>query len=534
MFRFVFISAAFVGLSIITLTGCQAFEDPDFNAGMYQLHQRGNWQAAVQYFQRSVERHPKRWKGHLALLEALSRGDNKAALEAQLKATLSRFPDSARSVALQQTASTLLGEAEYEKLAYSYHQKTLGDQLARKGDKPQLLARGIEAACRTQDTVAAMDYTARYLKAAKGAPLPDTLRQDLAFFLGAIAVDWAMLNLRASQNPNDPAILKQQVETGVIAGFYKEAGEKLKQLANKSPETLNDVQWSARFGALLGAKSFAVREMAAGWDGCWTPDGNSLVYVKDLGKPGDPDQYFYRKPVDGTTSDGAPLLKAGQQNLRSLAWPRFSPDGQWLYFFGSVTKDWEPGKRGMFYLYRARAVWDAEVQRLTDADILPVAPYIERDGSVLIVRRDLGSVRASVEVMRLNPRTRSLNSVVRIGEPVNAAVFTPNGDTLIFATERGLMRRALSGGAVMVDFQWPGLSWMFIAPDGRWLAVNTKMQTLLLIDRTNGEFNYLGHTAAAFVDFNKSKLLVAQKANHRRMLLEIDCAKPLNIVQQIK
>ncbi len=532
--KFNFNKIILISYIIFLVVSCNAFEDPDYNAGIYQLRERGNWQSAVQYLQRSVERHPNRWKGHLALIEALSQGDSREALEAQLKATLSRFPDSAKSVTLQQTTSTLLSEIEFEKIAYSYKQKSLGDKLAKKGDKPALLAQGIEVACRAKDTIAAIDYTTRYLRATKSATLPDTLRQDLSLFLGAVSVEWAILKILAEQNPNDVEVSKKMVEVGVKAGFYKESGRILNELIGRKPDILNDIKWVGRFGWLLGVKTYSERELVVGWDGCYTPDGNTLIYVKDLGKPDDPDLYFYRKSLDGIISDGTPLMKAAQQNLRAIAWPRISPDGNWLYFFGSTTKDWEPGKVGMYYLYRVRAVWGAEAQRLTDADLLLVAPYIEKDGNLLIVKRDIGSVRASVEVMRLNPNTKRQTPVVRIGEPVNAAVFSPDGDTLIFVTERGLMRRALSGGSIVVDYQLPGLSWMFTSKDGNWLAINTKMQTLVLINRTNGELTYLGEVATSFIDFRKSNLLLTRRIDNRRFVCEVGFENPVDIKKRLR
>src|SRR3972149_3340468 len=106
-----------------------------------------------------------------------------------------------------------------------------------------------------------------------------------------------------------------------------------------------------------------------------SPDGSSVIYVKEMGKPGVPDPYLYRASSSGGGQTA--ILKGTQQFLQSLALPRYSPDGRWIYFYGSPDRGWSPGASGRFSLYRVRPSYGARPEKLTDADLLPVIPHFE-------------------------------------------------------------------------------------------------------------------------------------------------------------
>jgi len=249
-----------------------------------------------------------------------------------------------------------------------------------------------------------------------------------------------------------------------------------------------------------------------------------------MGSPSEPDQYIYRASAGG--GGEVPLMKAAQQFLASLAWPTYSPDGGWVYFFGAPRKGWKPGDVGRFHLFRVRPRYGARPQKLTDADLVATPLYFVSDGTLLLVRRDVGSIRKSGEVVRLAPKTRRLEGVSRIGEPVSGAVFTPAGDSLIFTTDRGVFRRSVQGGNITVDLQWTGLRYPHISPDGRWLLLSNDLGQTLLIDRLDGRPTYLGTTATPFVAFNpKGKLLVTRSIRGRRTVWQLDLSRKVSSVE---
>ncbi|MBM3329739.1 MAG: hypothetical protein FJY67_09770 [Calditrichaeota bacterium] len=503
--------------------GCKTFfEDADYKAGEYWL-ERGNALQAVRFFKKSVESNPKRWKNHVALLEAIAASESAAEMEAQVKMTLTTFPDSANTASIANPASTLLGDEKYERIAFSYQQQAIGNLLAKQGDKPDLLSRAIIAGCRARDSVAVRNYTRRWLKATTGQALADSVRLEVAFFLGAAWLDWVMLEQRVAATPDDPVLLRERIERGLTAGAFDETGANLKLAASRRSDLLQDADWVRRIALLLGREPFASRTITSGWDGHVAPTGR-LYFLKNYGSA-ESDPYIYA--LDGGTP--APIMKAHQQNLRAIAWPVVNDDGNWIYFYGSGERDWEPGSGGIFSLYRVRPRWGEDAIRLTtDADLIPVRPHLERDGSLLLLRRDRGSVRASVEVIRLEPASRKLTTVLRIGEPVQAAVFTPNGDTLLFVTSQGVLRRALTGGAVTADLNWSGIKHLILSPDGRWLLLHSGEDHLLLVDRRDPRPIYFGRTPSRYASFHGSKLLITRSEGTTRIVVEYDLSRPID------
>jgi hypothetical protein len=419
----------------------------------------------------------------------------------------------------------MLGEERYNSVTASIELLHLGRALANKGDQPELLAKGIMASCRARDSVAVVNYYQRLLSKTDFGAVPDSLVQEMDFFIGPAWVEWVQIDWKVSQKPDDGEARRKQLDVGVMMGDSAAIRGKLIEMARRLPDTAKDPDIVARFGLAAGVDPFASRQLTAGWDGCYSPDGRNLVYIRDIGRRGEPDQYLYRS--DPTGGGETPIMKATQQFMMSLAQPRYSPDGEWIYFYGSPDREWTPGKVGKFNLYRVKPVYGARPQKLTDADLLPVIPHFNPDGSVLTVKRDVGSTRASVEIVRLTPDRQKQETLSRIGEPVTGATFTPAGDSLIFTTDRGIFRRAVGGCALVVDIPWRGLTHLLLSPDGRHLLVNTASGQSVDIRRTDGKPVFLGRTAVPLGSFDsRGGLLVTRFAGGKRTVWRLNLAEP--------
>jgi hypothetical protein len=470
------ISQAFWGCSV---------EDADYKSGMYWLNERGNWQAAVTAFKRSLVVHPDRWKTHLALIEAMSQGDDADALERSLIETLSKFPDSSRSVSLSNAAITLMGEDRYTLLAGRLELTALMEKINRKGDKPELLSRAIIAACRARNQAEANALLVRLLNATNGE-LSDSVRHELNFFIGAAQLSKVELSTKLALRGTDPAIHLELANTALLSWDMTATKNELTWLAKNSPGSLEDPSIAQRFAALYGIQPYTTQRLTAGWDGSRSGSG-STVFIRERGTKADPDPYFY-------LSGDVAVLKAQQQNLRALSSPKFSRDGQWIYFYASKERNWSIGEIGKFNLYRMKPVYGSVPVKLTDDDLLPIEPYLLPGGSALFVRRDRGSVRQSVEVMKVDPEGRNTTSVVRIGEPVQWGAFTPGGDTLVFITHRGVFKRALTGGAATLELAVQGLKMPSISADGRLMLAHGANNDQVLFERGTDRYVYLGKT----------------------------------------
>jgi len=504
------------GFSILA-AGC-SLEDDEYRVGRHYLDEQDNWKLASDFFRKSLRNHPDRWKTHAALIEALGRGDDPTALEAQLYETLGQFPDSARSAALTNSATQLIGENRYNQISGSLQLAGIQKLIAEKGDKPALLSRGIIAACRAADATVALGLLDRFFRLKDKPPLPDSVKYELDYFLGPAQIERAMLSIRLEQNPNDPTALASLARASLLSFDLDATRAALKKLASANSELLASTENARMYAALYNLSPFSSQIRTNGWDGCATADGG-MVSIRDLGKRDDPDPYFYRGE--------APIMKAGQQDLRAIAMPRFSPDGSWIYFYGSTEKYWRPGSAGRFQLYRIKPSYGSSPQKLTDEELIPTDFHIESGGSILVVRRDIGSVRRSGEVIRIDPAKKSVSSVVRIGEMIKSACFTPKGDSLLFISDRGLLKRALTGGQVVADLTWQGIAYPSLSPDGRWLLVHSLAGDQLLLDRLNGGISYLGScevTGGQFI--GSSRLLVTRKLEGMLRVVEFDLNNP--------
>ncbi|MFN3821723.1 MAG: TolB family protein, partial [bacterium] len=284
--------------------------------------------------------------------------------------------------------------------------------------------------------------------------------------------------------------------------------------------------------AFVGISPFHRVSITEGWDGVYSTDGKNIIFIRQRGSSDDPDPYFYIK--DRSTGIENPLMKAYQQGLWIIAKPFFSSDSKTLYFFGSTEKGAQLGIKGMFYLYEVEPRWGAEGRRISDPDILPILPFPTAKGTLLAVRRDLGSVRASVEVVEIDPKKRSKTTVIRIGEPVITGCFTPQGDSLMFITERGLMKRALTGGGVVVDLEWKRLNLCYLSPDGRWLLLGRQPQDLYLIDRINQKVFFLGEWTTSQFSIWRKTLLITFKEGGKLRLWEYDLSRPMEDLALLK
>jgi len=496
--------------------------DKDYESGTYWLDKKKNPQQAARSFRRSLDKYPKKWKSHKMVIQALAMSENNIELQKQLMETVSLFPDSIRSEDIHVPASKLLGEDKYNRITAPIAQQHYGHLLSKKGDRTELLEKIIKVSCQMGDTIAAMDYFKRLMDAVEDGKVSNTAVQDLSFLIGSAGVEWVRLEWEVSRNPDNMDARMAQLDAGLIVGDSVSTRKGLSELISRDPDASSDIKLVRKFGNLVGSDPYNMKKLVQGWDGSLSPDGQNIVFLKELGSSKDSDPYIYKAAASGRNQ--TPIMKGRQQRLMSLAMPLYSPDGRWIYFYGSSNKNWSPQQNvGRFHLYRIRPRYGSVPEKLTDTDLLTVTPHFNRDGSILLVRRDVGSMRASVEIVRLDPDNRNMAEIRRIGEPVSGATFTPSGDSLIFTTDRGIFRRSFDGGAISVDFAWRGLFFPLISPDGkRLLIVNIRNQTLL-IDRPTGELMFIGATAAPFGMFGRSgELLITRNFDGKRWVVKLN------------
>lgn len=497
---------ALLFLSIV-ISGCG---DEDYKSGKYWLNKEKNWQMAAKAFRRSLDKNPKSWKVHLALIEALGNGDDDLAMETQLRNMLSHFPDSARSRTLAEPAIKVLTHERYNRIAASIEQYHLANQLAtQKGDKPTLLSRGIMAASRSKDSSAVIDYYDRLLTSLDGSSIPDSVRQEMHFFIGPARMSWLRQDWNIRHKNDNIESRLSQLDAGMFLGDAVLLTQKVKELVSTHPDAAKSSDIARRFGLLVDADPFNTREIVQGSDASYAPSGKQIVYVKDMAISGSADPYIYRCSASGT--DNTPLLKAVQYQLASIAMPVYSPDQKWLYFFGSSERNWNPDVEGRFYLYRVKPSFGSRPQKLTDARLIATAPYFEDSNSLLLIRRESGSLSSSVEVVRFNPDTKAMNSVGRISEPVIGATLSPDGDSLLFSTDRGIFKRAVKGGEISVDLNWQDIVSPRVSPNGEWLILLGKSSQLIAVNRESGKLYWLGKVhGRSFTFLSDSRLLVTR------------------------
>lgn len=509
-------------LILTILSGCGG-DDADYKSGMYWLKERDNWQSAVQAFERSLAKDPANWKTNLAMVEALSRGDDPVRLEKQVVEVFTRFPDSTRSSALISAAGALLGEDLLTRRGGIIELSNIEKLLAAKGDKPDLLGRAVIASCRAQDGAAVSSYLGRFLDVTKG-DIPDSVRQELHFFIGPAQLELIQQSARLEANPDDAKALLAFTRASILNMDINSARATLKKAVAKNPGILADESVARSFSALWGVEPFEYRNLENGWDGSRSRDG-SLVFIRDLGTPEDRDRYIFRNSGNGDIH----TMKGAQQGLRELALPRFSPDGNWIYFYSSTDKNWRPGNPGRFNLYRVKPSYGSAPIKLTDDDLIFSEPYLNTDGSILLVRKDVGSVRQSAEVFKVYPDQRRSESVIRIAEPVQWAVFTPKADSLLFITSRGLFKRSLSGGAITVEMAGQKLAYPTLSPDGKWLLVQGPQNDQILFDRKDGSMIFLGKTSGQMGWFGENgSLIITRGTDNSTKLIEYDLNHPEN------
>ena len=506
-------------LILLLVIGCS---DANYDAGVYWMKKENNPIMAARSFQRSLEKHPGRWKTHRATIEALSLAEDEPGLIKQLNSTLLRWPDSCRAESVYQPGIALLGEKRYNRISAPIRQHHLGRKLAKKGNKPEILCDIIMASCRMNDTTSSMDYFKKLLNVVDNINVPDSVIQELGFLIGPAGIDWIRLEWKVNRNPEDIEARLAQIDAGLVVGDSAATRSKLTELVKRIPDSAVDSDVAKRLGRLVGADPLTSKQLIKGWDGSYSPDGKYIIYLKDLGRKGESDPYIYRASAKGGAE--IPLMKGLQQFLPSIAWPCYSPDGRWIYFYGSPNKNWSPTHNiGRFHLYRVKPAYGAKPRKLTNADLLLVYPYFTRNNKVLLIRRDIGSTRASVEIVRLNPEKRILEVVSRIGEPVSGATFMADGDSLIFTTNRGIFRRSVRGGRMTVDLTWCGLNFPVLSPDNSRLLVYNRRGQALIIDRNSRKLMFIGSTAVPSGAFGRhGELLITENIKGQNRLVKLD------------
>ncbi len=511
-------------MASMLLSACMG-DDADYKSGMYWLNERDNWQSAAQAFQRSLKNNPNRWKTNLALIDALSRGDDPVRLESQILEVFNKFPDSTRSAAIVSAGSNLLGEDRLIRLGGAIELQNLEKLMASKGDKPEVLSRAVISACRAQDQQAVSAYLGRLLDVLKGE-IPDSVRTELNYFIGPSQLDRIQLSSRLEANPNDPGALLAMAKASLLSWDMPSAKKAIEKLAQGNSDVLKNEETARSYSSLWDVPPYQNKIVTQGWDGSRSNEGNTLLFLRDLGSVGDVDKYIFRS-VGGAD---LPIMKAAQQNMRDIALPRLSHDGAWIYFYSSNDKNWSPGKSGRFNLYRIKSNYGAAPVKLTDDDLVYCEPHIERSGAVLLVRRDVGSVRQSAEVFRIDADRKKTESVIRIAEPVQWAAFTPNADSLLFITSRGIYKRSLNGGTTVLEMVGQGFSYPFVSPDGKWLMVQGPNGEQMLFNRESGAMSYLGiaFTPMGWIG-RDGKLLTTRKEAGKPRLIEFDLTRPLAV-----
>ncbi|NQU06196.1 MAG: PD40 domain-containing protein [Calditrichaeota bacterium] len=500
----------------LLLNGCG---DENYNTGLYWLNKEKNPTMAVRYFQRSLKENPDKWKTHQALLSALSELDDVNGFERQLIETFNRFPKKTKDESIYRSSLKAIGEMRYNRIRGPIEQLKLGRELGKKGDKPDILARITMSSCRMQDTLAAVEYFKRLLIASGETEVLDTVIQELGYIIGPSGVKWLQYEAKIDKNPKDVDARLAQINAGLIVGDSSEIRDRLSKLLQNVPDVLDNHDLLKQFGLIAGVDPFRSKRLVKGWDGSFSPDGKSIVYIKDRGRVSEPDQYLYTANANG--GNETPIMKGAQQRLNSLAWPCYSPDGRWIYFFGSRDAGWSPGnKASRFFLYRIKPRYGSSPQKLTDEDLIPAMPRFNKDGSVYVVKHDAGSHRSSVAIIKIIPDKKETVHVSRIGEPVNGATFSANGDSLIFITDRGIFRRSVDGGKITVDLALRGLSAPFLAPDGKYILVSNRKGHALLIDRNTSKISFLGSTATSFGSFSSNgRLLLTMMKDQNRYIV---------------
>ncbi|MFC2149881.1 hypothetical protein ACFLQV_00100 [Calditrichota bacterium] len=516
------IKVLLIALFALCIFGCT---DADYENGMYWLN-RENGEMAAKAFQRALKNKPKKWKNHVASLEAIKLWENRDAMILQLRETFFLFPDSTKSDPVYRAGTTVLGDAEYKKISAPYAHQKLSKLLSKEGDKPEILSELIITAAYMQDTVAAIDYYKRLLDVVGADDVPKDVQQELNFFVGPARLDWLKYDWIISNNPQDTDIRLARLASIALSGDSTAIVEALKEIIEVKPDMAADPTLIRLYGMACGTIPYSNREITSGSDACYSPDGRKIAFIRERGKQGYPDPYIYVANVDG--SDATPVMKGVQHYVEAIAWLRYSPDGKWIYFYGSRDKDWQPGDAAKFSFYRIKPSFNSKAEKLTSEELLVTVPYFESNGNVRLVRSDLGSDRASVEIVSLNPNTGKQVVLSRLGEPVMSAIFSNNGDTLIFTTNRGMFSRHVSGGNINVDIAWKVFQYPVLSPNGRFIAAKTSNGASIRYDRTNGEVVYLGRVASDIVAFGKGEnVLVTRSKNGVPVVFEIDLAKIL-------
>jgi len=487
---------------------------------------------AARSFKRSLEANPKNWKAHSKLLEALVLGEKPSLFEKHFRNMILEYPDSARSNAIIEPGMKLIGEDKYNKIAGPFELKHLGNQLARKPKNMTLLARCIMAGCRAKDKVAVEDYYKRAMSLVGYEGIDDSLLIELRFFIGKPRMDLLRLDGEIESNPQDIVLRKKQLQLELIMGDTLKISEILAYLAKEASAKIDDVLLKS-YGYLVNTKAFKSTNVVSGWDASLSPDKKTIIFIRDLGNEDYNDLYIYRRAVAG--GEIRPVLKASQHNMQAIAWPVFSPDGKWIYFYGSGERDWKPGEQGEFYLYRMNLNYGSRPRKLTDYKYITTPMSFTSDGDLLLVRRDISSVRASADIVRFNPNTRKREAVSRIREFITGAVFTPSGDSLLFITPRGIFSRSIDGGKASADLSWLGMKFPQLSNDGRLLKLVNKKGHVLMLDRQTGLLQFLGRSASSSIAFARNgEMLISRTMDDQVSISRLNFKQPQISLKEFK
>ena len=250
-----------------------------------------------------------------------------------------------------------------------------------------------------------------------------------------------------------------------------------------------------------------------------------MLLIKDIGNEDYSDIYIYRRSTTG--GENYPVLKASQSNMQSLAWPTYSPDGKWVYFYGSKEKDWTPGKYGEFYLYRVGLKYGTRPKKITDRTYICTPLHFTPEDKILLVKRDASSVRPKYDIVLRDPDSKKIDIVSQINEPISGAVFTPTGDSLLFITDRGVFRRSIEGGKISVDLTWLDMKFPQLSENGKLLKIVNGAGHTLLVNRESGITQYLGSFASSTLSFgNEGKVLVTNGSGAQFNIMELEYLDP--------
>lgn len=216
------------------------------------------------------------------------------------------------------------------------------------------------------------------------------------------------------------------------------------------------------------ARSFAVGEGVGSWGLDWTPDGSALVVAVGTSSP---TRSLRRLAMDGTVT---PFPAEG---VIDVLRPRFSADGEWLYFVGRTTAAEAP------QIIRARSDGTAvqEMPNIPWAEAVSPSP----DGRRFAWVQGFGrSGSSSINIYDVGTGTST-----PLGIEADLVAWSPVAERLAYLdrlTSLGIVSADGSGNRPMgISVFAGGMGAVDWSPDGEWI-VHSRGDMMLLLQVSTG------------------------------------------------